>query len=69
MQADGVRFLERRLESFFTPWAWQWDVGATPEFGSYLGMRASLNALPLSLDLESRSFDSSTQEAIRKLHN
>ncbi|KAL5636092.1 hypothetical protein ACGC1H_004792 [Rhizoctonia solani] len=38
MQADGVRFLERRLESFFTPWAWQWDVGATPEFGSYLGL-------------------------------
>ncbi|CUA72282.1 Vacuolar fusion protein CCZ1 homolog [Nematostella vectensis] [Rhizoctonia solani] len=38
MQADGVRFLERRLESFFTPWAWQWDVGATPEFGNYIGL-------------------------------
>ncbi|KAG8715918.1 hypothetical protein FRC11_012985 [Ceratobasidium sp. 423] len=38
MQTDGVRFLERRLESFFTPWAWQWDVGATPEFGAYLGL-------------------------------
>ncbi|CAE6415988.1 unnamed protein product [Rhizoctonia solani] len=38
MQADGVRFLERRLESFFTPWAWQWNVGATPEFGNYLGL-------------------------------
>ncbi|KAH7340289.1 hypothetical protein B0J17DRAFT_312979 [Rhizoctonia solani] len=38
MRIDGVRFLERRLESFFTPWAWQWDVGATPEFGSYLGL-------------------------------
>ncbi|KAJ1310374.1 hypothetical protein OPQ81_007112 [Rhizoctonia solani] len=38
MQADGVRLLERRLESFFTPWAWQWDVAATPEFGSYLGL-------------------------------
>ncbi|CAE6433255.1 unnamed protein product [Rhizoctonia solani] len=38
MQVDGVRFLERRLESFFTPWAWQWDVGATPEFGTYLGL-------------------------------
>ncbi|ELU44679.1 hypothetical protein AG1IA_01310 [Rhizoctonia solani AG-1 IA] len=33
---DGVHFLERRLESYFTPWAWQWNVGATPEFGSYL---------------------------------
>ncbi|CAE6459876.1 unnamed protein product [Rhizoctonia solani] len=38
MRVDGVRTLERRLESFFTPWAWQWDVGATPEFGSYLGL-------------------------------
>ncbi|KAF8744320.1 hypothetical protein RHS02_02020, partial [Rhizoctonia solani] len=38
IQADGVHFLERRLESYFTPWAWQWNVGATPEFGSYLGL-------------------------------
>ncbi|CAE6433551.1 unnamed protein product [Rhizoctonia solani] len=38
IQADGVHFLERRLESYFMPWAWQWNVGATPEFGSYLGL-------------------------------
>ncbi|KAG8730241.1 hypothetical protein FRC12_020394 [Ceratobasidium sp. 428] len=38
MQSDGVRILERRIESFFTPWAWQWNLGAPPEFGSYLGI-------------------------------
>ncbi|CEL52393.1 Vacuolar fusion protein CCZ1 homolog OS=Gallus gallus GN=CCZ1 PE=2 SV=1 [Rhizoctonia solani AG-1 IB] len=38
IQADGVRFLEHRLESYFMHWAWQWNVGATPEFGSYLGL-------------------------------
>ncbi|KAG8743712.1 hypothetical protein FRC10_011585 [Ceratobasidium sp. 414] len=38
MQSDGVRALERRIESFFTPWAWQWNLGATPEFGAYLGL-------------------------------
>ncbi|KAG9103844.1 hypothetical protein FRC07_009913, partial [Ceratobasidium sp. 392] len=38
MQSDGVRALERRIESFFTPWAWQWNLGTTPEFGAYLGL-------------------------------
>ncbi|QRW00216.1 vacuolar fusion protein CCZ1 [Ceratobasidium sp. AG-Ba] len=38
MQSDGVRALERCLESFFTPWAWQWNLAAAPEFGTYLGL-------------------------------
>ncbi|KAG9076245.1 hypothetical protein FS749_011998 [Ceratobasidium sp. UAMH 11750] len=38
MQSEGIRALERRIESFFTPWAWQWNLGATPEFGAYLGL-------------------------------
>lgn len=39
METEGVRVLERRIESFFTPWAWQWNVGETPEFGRYLGTK------------------------------
>ncbi|KAG9085852.1 hypothetical protein FRC06_003417 [Ceratobasidium sp. 370] len=38
MQSEGIRALERRIESFFTPWAWQWNLDATPEFGAYLGL-------------------------------
>jgi hypothetical protein len=51
IQADGVRFLEHRLESYFMHWAWQWNVGATPEFGSYLGMGVPFDHIPLCTDI------------------
>lgn len=65
MRQDGVRALEGRLESFFTPWAWQWNLSTTPEFGAHLGATIVYTYhYILTTHHQNRSPDTPSQESI-----